>query len=259
MIAQLWVKSPKADLDKLNLLVMRTRPKHEGLPDSARRSIAAFSDVENVRAFLQLPEAIVAEAERQKVVNRAIANEVATALWMKIAQRAPLRINNLLHTRLDSNLVRSHGGKGAKVTLFYPPEEVKNSKTLEVPLAAATVRMLELYLKKYRPALVDKPSPWLFPAENGGPKRSTVMSSDIQRLMLKRIGFRINPHSFRHVAAKLYLSAHPGDYETVQRILGHKKRDTTVKYYVDLQSEEAFRHFDNVLLKLVDRPNREEI
>ncbi|HXT08317.1 MAG TPA: hypothetical protein VN715_15430 [Roseiarcus sp.] len=54
MIAQFWVKSPKADLNKLNLLVTRTRPKHEGLPDSARRSIAAFSDVDNVREFLQL-------------------------------------------------------------------------------------------------------------------------------------------------------------------------------------------------------------
>ena len=70
MIAQLWVKSPKADLNKLNLLVTRTRPKHEGLPDSARRSIAAFSDVDNVREFLQLPEAIVANAERQKTVKR---------------------------------------------------------------------------------------------------------------------------------------------------------------------------------------------
>ena len=259
MIARLWVKSPTVDLDRLNLLVIRTRPKHEGLPNSARRSIAAFSDVENVRAFLQLPEAIVADAERRKTVNREIANEVATALWMKIAQRAPLRINNLLHTSLELNVVRSHAGKGAKVSLFYPPEEVKNSKALEVPLAAATTRLLELFLKKYRPALVDKPSPWLFPAENGGPKRAAVMSTDIQRLMLKRIGFRINPHSFRHVAAKLYLSAHPGDYETVQRILGHKKRDTTVKYYIELQSEEAFRHFDSVLLELVDRPIREEI
>jgi hypothetical protein len=38
-----------------------------------------------------------------------------------------------------------------------------------------------------------------------------------------------------------------------------QKRDTIVKHYVDLQSEEAFRHFDNALPKLVDRPRREEI
>lgn len=256
MIAKLWVKSAKADLDKFDLLVSRTRPKHEGLPDSARRAIAAFRDIENVRAFLQLPQAILAEAERQVEVTRKIANEVAAALWMQICQRAPLRINNLLHTRLETNLLRSHAGKNAKVSLFYPEEEVKNGKPLEVPLSATTVRMLDLYMKKYRPALVSKPSPWLFPTEDGGPKRASVMSADVQRLMLKKIGFRINPHSFRHVAAKLYLSAHPGDYETVQRILGHRRRDTTVKYYVDLQSEEAFRHFDNVLLKLVDHDTK---
>ena len=66
----------------------------------------------------------------------------------------------------------------------------------------------------------------------------------------ERIGFSINPHSFRHVAAKLYLSLHPGDYSTVQSILGHKSLKTTMTYYVELSTEEAFKHFDAVLLKL---------
>ena len=36
----------------------------------------------------------------------------------------------------------------------------------------------------------------------------------------------------------------------MQRILGHKNRQTTLTYYVELEAEEAFRHFDAVLLKL---------
>ncbi len=84
--------------------------------------------------------------------------------------------------------------------------------------------MLDLYLNKYRCALVDVSSSWLFPVRDGGPKRASVMSADIQKLMREHIGFSINPHSFRHVAAKLYLTAHPGQFEIVQRILGHKKR-----------------------------------
>ena len=57
---------------------------------------------------------------------------------------------------------------------------------------------------------------------------------------------------------KLLLTAHPGDYNSVQRILGHKKRETTVKYYYELEAEEAFKHFDAVLLKLED-PNAKRV
>jgi integrase len=256
MIARLWVRSSASDIAKLKLMVKKTRPEHEGLPESARRSLAPFRDLANVRAFLALPEAIVEDAERETKINSVIANRVAAALWMKIAQRAPLRINNLLHTDLQTNVLRAHAGKGAAVALFYPPEEVKNSKAIEVPLPSATVRMLDLYLKKYRPLLTDKPSSWLFPATDGGPKRGAVMSADIQTLMQNRIGFRVNPHSFRHVAAKLYLTAHPGQYEIVQRLLGHKSRDTTFKYYCELEAEEAFKHFDAVLLKLEVPPTK---
>ena len=252
MIAKLWARSPEVDLAKLRLMVKKTRPVHEGLPESARRSLAPFRDLANVRAFLAMPEAVVAEAQTEASPTRMTANRVAAALWMKIAQRAPLRINNLLNTDLSANVLRAHAGKGASVALFYPADEVKNGKTLEVPLPAATARMLDLYLKKYRPLLIDAACPWLFPAESGGSKRASVMSADLQKLMRDRIGFRINPHSFRHVAAKLYLTAHPGDYESVQRILGHKSRQTTVTYYCELEAEEAFRHFDAVLLKLED-------
>jgi integrase len=252
MIAKHWVRSPEADLAKLNMMVKKTRPIHEGLPESARRSLAAFRDPANVRAFLALPDAVAAAQEKEKEPGKNAAYRVATALWMKIAQRAPLRIDNLLHTNLNANILRSHVGKGASVALYYPPDQVKNAKALEVPLPPAAVRLLDLYLLKYRPLLVSKPSPWLFPADDGGPKKPAVMSAAIQRLMRERLGFAINPHSFRHVAAKLYLSAHPGDYDTVQRILGHKNRDTTVTYYCELEAEEAFKHFDAVLLQLED-------
>jgi len=76
------------------------------------------------------------------------------------------------------------------------------------------------------------------------------MSVDIQKLMREHLGFAINPHSFRHLAAKLYLTAHPGRYEDVQLLLGHRSRETTMGFYVDLEAEEAFRHFDAVLLGL---------
>jgi len=226
------------------------RPEHDGLPEAVRRKLAPFRDIENVLDFLALPDRIVKEALRSKVVDRETANRVATALWIKIVQRAPLRIGNLLSTSLNTNVLRSHAGKDAKVALFFPPEQVKNAKTLEIPLSASTAKLIDLFLTTYRPALIDTPCDWLFPASNGDPKRASVMSADIQKLMREYLGFAINPHTFRHLAAKLYLTAHPGRYHDVQLLLGHRKVETTVSYYVSLEAEEAFRHFDAVLLGL---------
>ena len=250
MIARLWVRSPEPDLEKLQEIAVKVRPEHRGLPESARRKLAPFTDLENVKAFLALPDHIFKAAQSKTSIDRETANRAAAALWIKITQRAPLRIANLLSTSLTVNLLRSHAGKDAKVALFYPPEQVKNAKTLEIPLPAGTAKLLDLYLTTYRPALIDTPCEWLFPGANGDPKRASVMSADIQKLMREHLGFAINPHAFRHLAAKLYLTAHPGRYRDVQLLLGHKKMQTTVDYYVDLEAEEAFRHFDAVLLGL---------
>lgn len=252
MIAKLWVRSSNSDLEKLAHVCTKVRPSHDGLPESARRSLAPFRHMANVRAFLALPDRIVRDVERRKKIDRLAANRVATALWIKIAQRAPLRISNLLDTDLSKNVLRSHNGKDAAVALYYSPDQVKNDKALEVPLPRATAQLLDLYLQKYRKALVGVPSPWLFPALDGKKKLSSVMSADIQSLMRDYLGFAINPHSFRHVAAKLYLSVHPGRYVDVQILLGHRKLETTVKYYCQLEVEEVFEHFDAVLLGLED-------
>lgn len=250
MIARLWVRSPETELKQLQTIAVNVRPEHDGLPEAVRRKLAPFTDIENVLDFLALPDRIVKEAQRSKIVDRETANRVAAALWIKITQRAPLRIGNLLSTDLTTNVLRSHAGKDAKVALFYPPEQVKNAKTLEIPLPASTAKLLDLFLTTYRPALIDTPCDWLFPASNRGPKRASVMSADIQKLMREHLGFGINPHTFRHLAAKLYLTAHPGRYHDVQLLLGHRKVETTVSYYVNLEAEEAFRHFDAVLLRL---------
>jgi integrase len=228
------------------------------LPDSARRSLAHFRDPAVVRAFLALPDRIVEDVERRKKVDRPAASRIAAALWIKITQRAPLRISNLLGADLTKNILRSHNGKDAVVSLYFPPEQVKNDKAIEVPLPQATVGLLNLYLSKYRKALIDVASPYLFPQADGERKRSATMSHAVQHLMREYLGFAVNPHSFRHIAAKLYLSVHPGRYSDVQNLLAHAKLETTRAYYCEQQTEESFKHFDAVLLKL-EQPEAKEV
>jgi integrase len=60
----------------------------------------------------------------------------------------------------------------------------------------------------------------------------------------------VNAHLFRHIGAKLYLDAHPGAYEVVRRVLGHRSMDTTTGFYTGLETAAAVRHFDETILRL---------
>jgi integrase len=61
---------------------------------------------------------------------------------------------------------------------------------------------------------------------------------------------RVHPHLFRHLGAKLYLDANPGEYETVRRVLGHRSLQTTIDFYTGLETPAAVRHFDKTILNL---------
>ena len=50
-----------------------------------------------------------------------------------------------------------------------------------------------------------------------------------------------------HIAAKIYLDRNPGDYATVQQVLGHKSLNTTTSIYTGMETRAAGRHFVDVV------------
>jgi integrase len=56
-------------------------------------------------------------------------------------------------------------------------------------------------------------------------------------------------HSFRHVAAYLYLKEHPGEYAFVSRLLGHKSIQTTIDFYCAFEAKFAALHYDATILE----------
>src|SRR5215471_2635585 len=69
-------------------------------------------------------------------------------------------------------------------------------------------------------------------------KSSTSRPKDILLNSLNNLSSREDggPHQFRHLVAKLYLDRHPDAFETVQRLLGHKSRETTMRFYRELDA-----------------------
>ena len=69
-------------------------------------------------------------------------------------------------------------------------------------------------------------------------KSSSSRPKDILLNSLNNLSSREDggPHQFRHLVAKLYLDRHPDAFETVQRLLGHKSRETTMRFYRELDA-----------------------
>ncbi|MGH6955122.1 MAG: tyrosine-type recombinase/integrase, partial [Caulobacteraceae bacterium] len=132
------------------------------------------------------------------------------------------------------------------VHIVLPGEDMKGDKPIEMPLPESTVRLLAAYLKTYRPQLCGELESALFPGPNGARSRGGLRRA-ITRFIYRETELKMNPHLFRHLAAKLHLELHPEAIETMRRLLGHVSTRTTLSAYADLSTALAFRRYDETI------------
>jgi integrase len=240
---------PPEEIDQIKTLARRFRATQKGLTERNRNRLRQFTDDAALDRLLRLPRHLVSDAGKHQLSYR-VALKVQMALAIEILIFAPIRIGNLL--RLDRNR-HFHWARfdGRRVLhLVIPAAEVKNDVDLEFPLPTETVSLLDLYIGSYQPALVRSGSSnLLFPGRDGGSKNQSGLSRQISATIKRETGLVMNPHLFRHLGAHLFLERHPGSYEEVRRVLGHKKIDTTIENYAGLETAAAVRRFDDVILE----------
>ena len=255
-VAQHWVGVDAEHLAELKAICKRLDPGHQGMTDKNRARLRQFDDPANLRRLLRLPQTLTAQVGRCKTPGHAEALLLQTALAIEILIMHPLRRHNLAALHLERHLVRSRGGI---VHLVIPKNEVKNRVVIEGILPPPTVRLLDLYLKRYRPLLLTGPSQWLFPgAAADQPKCDTRLGAQISDTIKEQTGLLVHPHLFRQIAAKAYLDAHPGEYGVIRLVEGHKSVDTTTKYYCGLERDAALKHYDATIIGLRDTPSPEQ-
>ena len=138
--------------------------------------------------------------------------------------------------------------------LLIRAEETKNEQALDYPLPAELVRVLDLYLTRHRRHLVRKGDEgWLFPGQDGGRKHVVSLAMQIKDAIRRHLGLAVNPHLFRHLAAKFLLQASPGNLEAVRQLLGHKSLETTAMYYAQLDTAWATTVYQEQLLERTAR------
>jgi len=256
-IARLYVKAPQADLKALEKYCIKLRQhRRRGLTPKNMAVIRKFKDPKNREALKALPGRLFDEAlaERDALVNAAVKAEIGLGIQAFLV--APMRLANLAALHLEKNVVRVGGGQPT-YHLVIPPEDVKNDEPLEYPLPQVVNEMLGIYLTVFRPRLCRAENPWLFPGAFEDHKTKGTLSSQIIERITKELGIRVTPHQFRHLAAAFILEKDPANYEFVRRVLGHKNLQTTINYYVGLETLDAVRKFSAMALEDVAwRPTR---
>jgi integrase len=158
-------------------------------------------------------------------------------------RNAPVRIQNLASIDPDRHLVEVGSGRNRAVHLRFPAAEVKNANDLELPLMSESFELLKIYLDEWRPLLTSGASRLLFPGKRPDRNKGNgTLSSQIKELVHAYTRLDMPAHRFRHAAGKIFLDRHPGQYEVIRQLLGHKDIRTTIAFYAGAESATAARH-----------------
>jgi integrase len=252
-IARHWVKVNAVHLNELRTLCRRLDPGKAGLTERNRARLRQLDSPANVRALVMLPQRL-ADAASRGSRTRARALTMQTAVAIELLLMVPMRISNLAGLNLDRHIVRGHARGRGHVHLVIEGAEVKNGVNIEAELPPSTVALLDLYIARYRPLLLDGQSASLFPGRAGRPKSIQSLRGQIVKCVAEKCGLRVNPHLFRHIAAKIYLDQNPGAYGLIRLVEGHKSVETTTKFYSGMEGPAAMRRFDEQILKLRHAP-----
>ena len=202
---------------------------------------------------VSLPNVLMREARSAQdhaPIKAAVRAQLAVAI--AIETFAPIRLRNLIRIELGQNLIKP-GGLNTPYWLVFPNYDVKNRVDLTFRFDQKLTDLIDEYVHDFRPALLrGSNSSWLFPGENGEPKNGLLFSKQITVRIQKAIGLRMTVHQFRHAAAAVYLKHHPGDYETVRRLLGHRDIRTTIKFYCGLETIAATEEFGRLIREKIE-------
>jgi integrase len=244
-IAKWWVKSPPEQVAALQAIRRQVNPKQTGMTARNRARLRQFDDPENRRRLINLPQMILRSLPRSERPSYGQAIRLQSAMAIEILLNAPMRAKNLASLHLGRHVIRTRAGGTRHIVLS--PQEVKNSTELAFEVSDVLGELMDIYVARCRPLLSCDPREYLFPAREGGAKTPAQLAAQIKRTIAQETGIILNAHAFRHLSAMLFLTANPGEYETVRLFLGHKSLTTTVRAYCGLEQADALRRLDALI------------
>ena len=216
------------------------------MSEKAARRLEQFDDERNVELLVDLPHKLIKRANKTPGTQRSTMDATcATAIAILLA--CPMRVEDLAELELGADIQAVQRGKKTYYLLHIAGEKTKNGAAIVAEIEPPLSTVVAAYLKNHRKFAADDPGLWIFPRPSGGPQTPDHFSEKVKEKISREIGLDMNAHLFRHLSAKLFLEAHPGNYEEVRRILAHKSIETTAQIYSPLSNQAAFKRFNAIL------------
>jgi integrase len=164
-----------------------------------------------------------------------------------------LRLRNLTGLILDRTLVQ----RGDEWWIQIPAAETKTKDPIEEPWPEILVPHLQTYLADHRAGIaalrgsrIGASSDALWLSMHGLPMTDNAIYIRVIARTCAGLGQPINPHLFRDCAATSVAIDDPAHIGIASRLLGHRTRSTTERYYNQARGVEAGRLLQNYLLAL---------
>jgi integrase len=236
LIGRDHAKLPEHDVAKLKLMERKVRAERR-MGDRTHDRLVSMGDKRRLRALLNLPHQLMRLAERRQAIDLHSARLVRCAVFLRLLLDTALRQGNVVALDLEHHIKR--GGPGG-LTVMIDGCEVKNGVEVVAPLRRDTVKMIELYVSKYRPVHAGQTaSAWLFPRPDGSHWTTDAANQTMQDLTAKHIGFPVNPHLVRSLILEILEHEHPGALALGRDALGHRSIATTEAHYARRQAARA--------------------
>jgi len=249
-VAKEWVRaSPKA-VAELKAIRSKLGTLPSGLTEKNRALLRGFDDPRLQAALVQLPDKVWHAARRNLAKSRLAFIDLQSALAIDLLIHVPaLRMQNLSSLRFDTHLHWPQGRRRPAL-LTFGDAETKNNVRFEFEIPTALAERLQVYRNEIAPAITGQRPDAVFVTFKGKPRTQGAIKIAIERTVLRRLGVKLTPHQFRHLAAKFALDANPGAYELVRQLLAHKNLKTTTNFYAGLDTRRAGRAHANLIMKL---------
>ena len=250
LIAKHHAGAPEAIIELIGKAEAKLRPGKIGMTERNKKKLRQIiDDPRALNRLIQLPQTVLAGLDPARpTLSDAFALQSCVAIQIEL--QAPMRAKNLAGLDFAQHL---DVVSPEACHIVIEAQDVKNDQTLEYVLGPSFMRLLTLYERVYWPLLAgETKTTAVFISRTGRQKTPAAFGAQITKFLKAQAGIAMNLHLFRHLAGYLFLKAHPGEYEPVRQLLGHKSVKTTVDFYVGLEQEHSFRRYDAIIQSYSD-------
>lgn len=249
-IAKEWVGVLPNAIAELKAIRGKLGTPPTGLTEKNQSLVRRFDDPQLAAALVQLPDRLWHAARRRMGTSRWPFIDLQSALAIDLLVHVPaLRMQNLSSLCFDKHLHWPQGRRRPAL-LTIGDDETKNHVRFEFEIPTALAERLQIYRNEIAPAVTGQRPDAVFVTFKGKPRTQGAIKIAIEKTVLRKLGVKLTPHQFRHLAAKFALDANPGAYELVRQLLAHKNLKTTTNFYAGIDTRRAGRAHADLIMRL---------